>query len=102
MITVYGLANCDKTLALQKKLRAKNTAYTFIDFKTNPPSKQQVENWCNQKDWTLILNKRSTTWKSLSKSIQDSITTEAKAIELMVQYPTLIKRPVVVENEKLI
>lgn len=102
MLKIYGLSNCDKTQALQKQLKANNTNYTFIDFKIKPPSKDQITSWCKQKSWSLLLNKRSTTWKALSGNTQESINTQAKAIELLFQYPTLIKRPIVEDNGKLV
>jgi arsenate reductase len=102
MLKIYGLANCDKTQAFIKQTKAKQVEFVFIDFKVNPPTKEQITNWCSQKSWTLILNKRSTTWKSLSAETQDSITSEAKAVELMLLYPTLIKRPIVEKDGKLL
>lgn len=101
MLTIYGLANCDKTQAALKQFKARNTDYTFIDFKINPPTKAQITNWCAEKSWQLLLNKRSTTWKNLSIQIQETITDEVKAIELMVQHPTLLKRPIIEKDGKL-
>jgi arsenate reductase-like glutaredoxin family protein len=44
-------------------------------------------------EWTALLNKRSTSWRSLEDKDRDDLD-EAKAMKLMLQHPTLIKRPV--------
>ena len=44
--------------------------------------------------WEVLLNKRGTTYRKLSDEQKADID-RARAIDLMVQHPSLIKRPVV-------
>jgi arsenate reductase len=45
-------------------------------------------------DWNSLLNKRGTTWRQLTTEEQAEIVDQAQAIKIMLQYPSLIKRPV--------
>ena len=46
--------------------------------------------------------KKSTTWRSLSVEEQQLVKNEKVAIQLMIQYPSIIKRPVIEMNGKLV
>ncbi|MEP7141517.1 MAG: Spx/MgsR family RNA polymerase-binding regulatory protein [Ferruginibacter sp.] len=101
-ITVYGIPNCDiikKTLDWYKK---KNIGVNFHDYKKYGIKKEKLAQWCKEVGWQLLLNKKSTTWRSLSLDEQQKVTNEKAAIKLMMEYTTIIKRPVVEMNSKLI
>ena len=74
--------------------------FDFHDYKKQGITKKQLSNWGKVVDWDVLLNKRSRTWKELSEKNKSNLT-QAKAITLMQQHPTLIKRPVV-QNGKVI
>ena len=57
--------------------------------------------WCKQVCWETLLNNRSRTWKELSEKDRSKLT-QSKAIHLMQQHPTLIKRPVVQNSQSLL
>ncbi len=100
-IIVYGIPNCGtikKTLDWYKK---ENITVAFFDYKKQGIKKDKLQQWCRQVSWEVLLNKKSTTWRSLSKETQQTINNEKSAIQLMVQYPTLIKRPVIEMNDKM-
>jgi arsenate reductase len=102
MITVYGIANCDmvkKTLLWFKKNKID---VKFYDYKKQGITKEKLTNWCKQVGWEIILNKKSTTWRTLTIAEQEKITNQAEAIELMLTNTSIIKRPVVEYNEKII
>lgn len=101
-ITVYGIPNCDtikKTLDWYKK---KNIHVEFHDYKKSGINKLKLAEWSKEVGWELLLNKKSTTWRSLSMEEQQKVTNEKMALQLMVEYPTIIKRPVVEMNNKII
>ena len=94
-ITVYGIPNCDtikKTLDWFKKQKIE---VEFWDYKTKGITKQKLKDWCKQAGWEILVNKKSTTWRSLSLSEQEKITSQAGAIRLMIENTSIIKRPVV-------
>ncbi|MEO5890358.1 MAG: Spx/MgsR family RNA polymerase-binding regulatory protein [Ferruginibacter sp.] len=101
-ITVNGIPNCDiikKTLNWYKK---KNIDVDFYDYKKYGLTKEKLNRWCKQVGWETLLNKKSTTWRSLAAEVQQTITNEEAAIRLMLEYTSIIKRPVIEMNNKLI
>ena len=100
-ITVYGIPNCDtikKTLDWYKK---KNIPVDFHDYKKNGIKKEKLIQWSKEVGWELLLNKKSTTWRSLPLAEQQLVTNEKMAIKLMMEYPSIIKRPVIEINNKI-
>jgi arsenate reductase len=57
-------------------------------------TKKQVTGWAKKVGWEKMLNKASTTWRALPDAEKAGVA-EAKAIALMTEHPTLIKRPVI-------
>lgn len=94
MLKLFGIPNCDTVKKSKKWLDNHAIKYEFHDYKKHGISKKQLAEWCKQVEWEILLNKRSRTWKELSAKDQSNIN-QAKAIDLMQQHPTLIKRPVV-------
>jgi arsenate reductase len=92
-IIIYGIKNCDTVKKACKYLSAHNANYQFIDFRQNPLSVDTIETWIESIGWEVLVNKRSTTYRSLSESQKSNIT-----IELLIEQPTLIKRPVLVRE----
>lgn len=75
-------------------LKSENITFQFIDLRVDGVSKADVARFAKAVGWEKLLNKASTTWRGLDDEIKGELN-EAKAIKLMVEYPTLIKRPVV-------
>jgi arsenate reductase len=99
---LYGIKNCDSVKKAKAWLDEQQIAYDFIDFKLTPPSQTQLETWCSQVDWQQLLNTQSKTYRELDASLKP-VTTEIQAVQLMVNYPLLIKRPLIeTENHCLV
>jgi len=92
---VYGIVNCNTVKAARGWLDARGLAYEFIDFKKTPPTRELLERWCGAFGWEAVLNRRGTTWRTLSPAAQARVKDEKNAIALMLDKPTVIKRPVV-------
>lgn len=93
MITLYGIPNCDTIKKARKWLEANDCDYQFHDFRKDGLQEQQLKSWVAELGWEVLLNKRGTTWRQQPDDIKESID-EASAIELMLEYPAMIKRPV--------
>lgn len=102
MYTLYGIPNCDTVKKTMNWLKEHQIAYQFHDYKTSGITAKDLKSWCDQVGWEIIFNKRSTTYKELPPAIQSSITNAEKAIAVMQEYNSSIKRPVIVKNGKVV
>ena len=99
---VYGIPNCDTTKKTLNWFKEKKIAFTFHDYKQEGISKATLEAWCKKTGWETIFNKRSTTWRELSEAEQKKLINQTTAIKIMIQHNSIIKRPVIEIDEKLI
>jgi arsenate reductase (glutaredoxin) len=100
-LTLYGLKNCDVTRDAQAWLRAQKLAFAFHDYKENGLERATLERWTAKVGWEVLLNKRGTTFRGLSRADKDDIG-EAKAVNLMLAHTSLIKRPVLEDGSAVL
>lgn len=94
MIHLYGIPNCDTVKKARKWLEAKGVDYTFHDFKKEGADTGKLNCWIDAKGVDIVLNRRGTTFRKLSDAEKADIDA-AKAVTLLEQNPSMIKRPVV-------
>ena len=94
-IKVYGISNCDVTKKTLDWFKKNNTPIIFHDYKTEGITKEKLLKWSKKKNWEILLNKRSTTWRVLAVADQEKITDQEAAIALMMEHNSIIKRPVI-------
>ena len=99
---VYGIVNCNTVKAARAWLAAHGHDYEFVDFKKTPPTRELLARWCAAFGWERVLNRRGTTWRMLPPAAQTRVKDETSAIALMLDKPTVIKRPVVDGKTRLI
>ena len=95
MITVYGIPNCDTIKKTLDWLKKNKIEYEFHDYKKSGISKTKLSEWCKKIGWEVLLNKKSTTWRSLSPEEQQKVTNQTEAIKVMMENNSIIKRPVI-------
>ena len=95
---IYGISNCDTVKKAKLWLDSQNIDYRFHDFRKDGIDSDIINGWLKTISWDKILNKRSTTWRTLDSSIQQAVN-ESNVVDLLVKNPTLIKRPVVDVND---
>jgi Spx/MgsR family transcriptional regulator len=93
-ITLFGLKNCDTCRKALKMLKAAKVPHAFVDVRADGVSHDQIARWADSAGWETLLNRRGTTWRGLDEA-QKADVDAAAAIDLMAQYPALIKRPVI-------
>jgi len=96
--TIYGIKHCDTMKKAFAWLDAHGVRYDFHDYKTAGIDVARLQAWSEQVGWEVLLNTRGTTWRKLSPTQQAHLD-ETKALKLMSENPSLIKRPVL-ENGK--
>ena len=94
---LYGISNCDTVKKAKSWLEENNLDYHFHDFRKQGLESAIIQDWLSQIDWQKLLNKRSTTWRNLDAKTQQLVNAE-NIIQLLVENPTLIKRPVLKVN----
>jgi len=92
-ITIYGIKNCDTMKKARAWLEKQGVDYAFHDYKTAGIERDKLEKWSKKAGWELLLNKAGTTFKKLPDKDKEGLT-EKKAIALMLEQPSMIKRPV--------
>jgi arsenate reductase (glutaredoxin) len=93
-ITLYGIPNCDTVKKARNWLDANGISYAFHDYKKAGTDSAKLKAWCGAKGWETLLNRAGTTFKKLPDDAKSGLD-EAKAIALMLDQPSMIKRPVV-------
>ncbi|MCB5425671.1 ArsC family reductase [Altererythrobacter sp. CC-YST694] len=93
-IHFYGIPNCDTVKKARSWLDGQGIAYTFHDYKKEGADAAKLEGWAGIVGWEKLLNRAGTTFRKLPDEAKQDLDT-AKAIALMVEQPSMIKRPVV-------
>lgn len=98
---MYGIRNCDTVKKARAWLDEHGVEYRFHDYKVAGIDVARLERWCGEVGWEALLNRAGTTFRKLRPSEKDSMD-EKRAVALMLAQPSVIKRPVVELNGKLI
>jgi arsenate reductase len=93
-LTVYGIPNCDTVKKARQWLDAQGIEYAFHDYKKAGVDPAKLEGWAAEAGWEALLNKRGTTFRKLDDADKADIDSK-KAVTLMAQHTSMIKRPVV-------
>lgn len=102
MTTIYGIPTCDATKKAIAWFKKKKINYQFHDYRVSGIDATRLNEWINREGLEKILNRKSTTWRSLPPKEQSLADNKSSAVELMREHTTLIKRPIVESGNKLI
>ena len=92
-ITIYGIKNCDTMKKARSWLDGHGVAYGFHDYKTAGIERGRLEGWAAKVGWESLLNRAGTTFRKLPD--KDKAALDAgRAVALMLDQPSMIKRPV--------
>jgi arsenate reductase len=92
-ITIYGIKNCDTMKKARAWLDKRGVAYAFHDYKTAGIERDRLEAWEKKVGWEVLLNRAGTTFRKLPDKDKANLNAE-KALALMLDQPSMIKRPV--------
>jgi arsenate reductase len=98
---MYGIKNCDTIKKARAWLDKHSIEYEFHDYKSAGIERAKLVRWCKEAGWERVLNKSGTTFRKLSEAERANLH-EAKAIELMLAQPSMIKRPVLETGKALL
>ncbi|MBB3889865.1 Spx/MgsR family transcriptional regulator [Phenylobacterium haematophilum] len=91
--TIYGIKACDTMKKARAWLDDHGVAYAFHDYKAAGIDRATLERWAGQVGWEVLLNRSGTTFRKLAEADKADLNQD-KAIALMLEQPSMIKRPV--------
>jgi len=95
MTTVYGISNCDTVKRARAWLAEQGVEYSFHDYKKAGVPEARLDAWLKTLGWERLLNRQGTTWRKLDDATKAAVSDAASARALMLQQPSVIKRPLV-------
>jgi len=100
-ITIYGIRNCDTMKKARAWLESHGIEYAFHDYKEAGIDKARLEAWSKAIGWETLLNRAGTTFRKLPDDAKENLD-ERKALRLMLEQPSMIKRPVLERGKTLL
>jgi arsenate reductase (glutaredoxin) len=101
-ITVYGIENCDQIRKAKSWLNRRGCLFQFHDYRKQGLTEAMLQAWLRHVPWDSLLNKRGTTWRQLDEARRSLITDQGSAVDLMLENPTLVKRPILVQGDDVL
>lgn len=100
-IVVYGIANCDTIKKARAWLKEHGVDYRFHDYKKAGIDADTLHGWVDKVGWEVLLNRRGMMWRKVPQQTRERID-QHSAIALMLETPSIIKRPVLVVGDRVI
>ena len=97
--TVYGIKNCDTIKKARRWLDDNNVDYRFHDYRVDGLDEALLQELLAKSDWQQMLNKRSTSFRALTDEQKANLSADT-IVPLLLETPTLIKRPLLVHNDQ--
>lgn len=99
--TLYGIPNCDTVKKARVWMDQHGVAYAFHDYKKAGVDRAKLEQWVDEHGWETVLNRAGATFRKLPEADRSDLDRE-KAVALMLEQPSMIKRPVLDLGERTI
>ena len=99
--TVYGIPNCDTVKKARAWLAGRGIEVDFHDYKKQGVPAAELRRWVERLGWEALLNRKGTTWRKLDPARQAQVNDADSAIALMLEQPSVIRRPVLVRGDAL-
>lgn len=97
---LFGISNCDTVKKARNWLKAQGIEYAFHDYKKEGVDETCLREWSKELGWEALLNRRGTTWRNLDEAEKSPLDAD-RAIRIMMDHPSTIKRPVLDDGLRL-
>ena len=101
LMKIYSYSKCGTCRNAIKDLEAKKIKFEVIDITENPPSKNVLKSAVKAKGLQKLFNTSGVQYRELKIKDKLKSMTEAQAIDLLASNGRLIKRPIVVDKDKI-
>mgnify|MGYP001294958868 CR=1 FL=1 len=98
---VFSYNKCGTCRNAIKYLEAKKIKFEVIDITENPPSKNILKSAVKEKGLQKVFNTSGIQYRELKIKEKLKSMTEKEAIDLLASNGRLIKRPIVVDKDKI-
>lgn len=102
MIKLYGIPNCDTVKKARTWLSNNHIEFEFYDFKKSGVSAELAQRWLKQAPWEQLINRKGLTWRGLSDEQKTAIADNTSAQQLIMDKTSVIKRPLLEQDGKLL
>jgi arsenate reductase len=92
-VKIYGIPNCDTIKKARVWLEKQGVNHVFHDYKKSGITEEKLTEWAMEVGTEALLNKSGTTFRALPQIVKDNVNDDS-AIRLMIEHPSMIKRPV--------
>ena len=99
---LYGIPNCNTVKKARDWLTAHGIVYEFHDFKKQGINNPLIKSWLQQMPWEKLVNRAGMTWRNLTEAEKAAVNNADTAQALMLIKSSVIKRPVLVKDGKII
>jgi arsenate reductase len=99
---LYGIPNCNTVKKARAWLDEHGVAYDFYDYKKQGVDQAMLESWLEQMPWEKLINRAGTTWRGLSDTEKAAVVDNLSAVALMIAKPSVIRRPVIAEDSRVL
>ncbi len=94
-VTVYGIKNCNTMKKAFDWLDGHGVTYAFHDYKKAGIGRDKLETWVKRAGgFEHVMNRSGLTYRGLPEAVKASLDEES-AIALMMEKPSIIRRPVI-------
>lgn len=100
-LTMYGIKNCETVKKARAWLESHGIDYAFHDYKSAGVDRALLERWTRELGWETVLNRSGMTFRKLDSG-QTANLDAKKAVALMLEHPSSIKRPIVTGGKRLV
>lgn len=98
-LRVHGIKSCETCRKARKWLDEQGVEYEWTDLREYPPERATIEQWLGAVGAEALVNRRSTTWRGLAEDRRPGLDSQ-EIVDLLLESPTLIKRPLFERAEK--
>ena len=99
---LYGIPNCSTVKKSRDWLAEHLITVEFHDFKKHGLTEAIAKNWLQQTGWNKLINRSGLTWRGLAEEDKLAIQNDTSTLALMLEKTSVIKRPLLEENGKLL
>ncbi len=99
---LYGIPNCSTVKKARDWLSLHHIEVEFHDFKKHGLDAKTAQRWLKQADWTKLINRSGMTWRKMPEEQKQLVQDAPSALAVMLEMNSVIKRPILEQDEKLL